>query len=68
MYISNWTFRPAAGKHAEVIENCKKAAEIWQIAAQTSVAYSIFRVVMWAACHLLRCLIMQKRTAKPVML
>ena len=30
MYISNWTFRPAAGKHAEVIENCKKAAEIWQ--------------------------------------
>ena len=30
MYVSNWTFRPAAGKHAEVVENCKKAAEIWQ--------------------------------------
>ena len=30
MYVSNWTFRPAAGKFAEVIENCKIGAEIWQ--------------------------------------
>jgi len=30
MYVSNWTFRPAAGKFAEVIENCKKGVEIWQ--------------------------------------
>lgn len=30
MYVSSWTFRPAAGKFAQVIENCKKGAEIWQ--------------------------------------
>ena len=30
MYVSNWTFRPVAGKHTEIIENCKKGAEIWQ--------------------------------------
>ncbi len=30
MYISNWTFRPAAGKQAEVIENSKKVAEYWE--------------------------------------
>ena len=30
MYISNWTFRPAAGKQAEVIENSKKVAGFWE--------------------------------------
>ena len=30
MYVSNWTFRPAPGKHAEVIENSKKMAEFWK--------------------------------------
>lgn len=30
MYVSNWTFRPAPGKFDEIIENCKKGAEIWQ--------------------------------------
>jgi hypothetical protein len=30
MYISNWTFRPAAGKQAEVIENSKKVAAFWE--------------------------------------
>ena len=67
MYVSNWTFRPAAGKFAEVIENCKKVRKFGKDTVQTSVVCLLYRAVMWAVCHLLRCLTMQKRTAEPVM-
>ena len=61
-YFGPW--RESTPKSSRI---AKKVRKFGKDTVQTSVVCLLYRAVMWAVCHLLRCLTMQKRTAEPVM-